>query len=986
MPSSAHDPAGEAREPDPNTTGGVPAAEGTGHHRDETTSAASDTEQTRAMPPVQGTDRTGEAHQTNGAAANGTAGAPSHAPAASAGAPAAGTATTATAGQPGAPAYTPPAALASMTSRHWWVPLVAGLGGYVGTVVGAAIALVLSMLGAAISGDSNGSFADQLNDQVDDLSGVDPGASSWKWIFFAPFQLAAMAALTPLRLIMSSEDDRLSGGIAVPQYFALACGVAAAWFLARKLSASLRVENRVVQWLMAALGGISWGLVALIVTALTSLQTNTSIYYTDVRVRITAVGGLLFPVLFVVGLLTIASALNARSTQTSPGRVVIGAERTAPGLLQVLRPMAVQFAVFGSLAGLGLLIYAFVKGGAVLGFSALLWLPLAVGWLFVMGLLSALFAGGQAASFADFTGGSGTAYLWTDAVVPVWAVVLIIALAVLSVVCAALTWAHVRPVDQRVARNPFSWAVLPLAYFLLGLLLMWLLRVSGSFIGEGSDTASAGFSVRPAGWTCLVFLLWGVVIELLARFVAPAFMHSLPAPVTRWLRGSERSRGRAAVVASAAAMGGAAVAHHGAANAAAPQGAAASGTPVPAAPAQETAAAASSPQYPAEPAVTAQRDHTAPVPGEQTQELPRYDDAAAATYTRPPREPMDPAKKKRIRLIAIIVGAVLLLAVVAAVVFSVLGRTVFGPDKQAEQLLQSATNGKATAVTEAADPNVSTSERALLTDEVYGAAENRISSYEIKDTRIDGDHATVNATVTQDGVTTPVDVPMVSDSRNGLFKSWRVDESAGVPLYQSFSVEIPAGVSELTVNGQKVAVDEQGEAHSTQFTVLPGDYAVAVSSTSKYVTYGGEQVAEIRAGSAPLSSGMAFQQSFTPALEQDVTKQLNAQLDKCAKTAEFEPEGCPFEYSIYGDEKDYRNPVWSIEKYPTYSVSRSPFDSGEISFTTTKSGEARLDYQHNEEYDDDEPADWSDEDTTTSISTSGTVVVSGDKLTVKTGD
>ena len=116
MPSSAHDPAGESREPDPNTTGGVPAAEGTGHHRDETTSAASDTEQTRAMPPVQGTDRTGEAHQTNGAAANGTAGAPSPAPAASAGAPAAGTATTATAGQPGAPAYTPPAALASMLS------------------------------------------------------------------------------------------------------------------------------------------------------------------------------------------------------------------------------------------------------------------------------------------------------------------------------------------------------------------------------------------------------------------------------------------------------------------------------------------------------------------------------------------------------------------------------------------------------------------------------------------------------------------------------------------------------------------------------------------------------------------------------------------------------------------------------------------------------------------------------------------------------
>lgn len=78
--------------------------------------------------------------------------------------------------------------------------------------------------------------------------------------------------------------------------------------------------------------------------------------------------------------------------------------------------------------------------------------------------------------------------------------------------------------------------------------------------------------------------------------------------------------------------------------------------------------------------------------------------------------------------------------------------------------------------------------------------------------------------------------------------------------------------------------------------------------------------------------------------------------------------------------------MWSIERYPTYSVSRSPFGSGEISFSTSKSGEARLNYQHNEEYDDDEPADWSDEDTTTSISTSGTVTVSGDKITVDSND
>ncbi|WHF21494.1 hypothetical protein QJS66_14910 [Kocuria rhizophila] len=221
--------------------------------------------------------------------------------------------------------------------------------------------------------------------------------------------------------------------------------------------------------------------------------------------------------------------------------MVIGAERTAPGLLQVLRPMAVQFAVFGSLAGLGLLIYAFVKGSACSASPPCCGCRSPWAGCSSWACSPALLRGRQAASLADFAGGSGTAYLWTDAVGAVWAVVLVVALAVLSVVCAALAWAHVRPVDRRVARNPFSWAVLPLAYFLLGLLLMLAAPVSGPSSVRATDT-SAGFSVRPAGWTCLVFLLWGVVVELLARFGHR--LHALPAaPVTRWLRGSERSAG-----------------------------------------------------------------------------------------------------------------------------------------------------------------------------------------------------------------------------------------------------------------------------------------------------------------------------------------------------------------------------------------------------------------------------------------------------------
>ncbi|MCT1722670.1 hypothetical protein M3B14_03375, partial [Kocuria marina] len=491
MPSSAHDPAGKAREPGPDDT--------------EELSATTSPGTARHDPGVQ--------HdldaQHDAAAARGAG-------------------------------HRPPAALPTMTARHWWVPVLAGVGGYVGTVVGIVIALVLSILGLALQGDSDeGSTTDRLNGEISNATGLDTDTSGLRWILSVPFQLAAMAALVPLRLILSFGGEGASAGITVPQYFALACGILTAWLIARKLSTRMRMETRGVQWLMAAVSGLTWAALALVVTALTVLRLDVPFFASDIRVRLTALGGGLFPVLFLVGLLSVAAALNVRSTQVSPGRIVVGAERSTPGVLQVLRPIAVQFSVFGTVAGLGLLIYAFVEGGAPAGFSALFWLPIAVGWLFVLSLLSALTAGGAATSLTGLTGRSDAFYLWSEGTVPVWAVVLCILLALVSAVCAAITWAHVRPLDARVARTPLAWTVLPVTYFLLGLLALWLLRVGGYASGGMVGSSNAVFSLRPAGWTCLVFLVWGVIIELLARLVVPAFMHTLPRRVTRGLRGSE---------------------------------------------------------------------------------------------------------------------------------------------------------------------------------------------------------------------------------------------------------------------------------------------------------------------------------------------------------------------------------------------------------------------------------------------------------------
>ena len=105
-----------------------------------------------------------------------------------------------------------------------------------------------------------------------------------------------------------------------------------------------------------------------------------------------------------VGVLSTAAALDVRVAQPAPGRVVTTTERYAPGLLHVLRPIVVHLLVFCVLAGLGIVIYAFVEGGAAAGFSAVLWVPVAAGMLFVLSHLSAVTITGADGWLAEASG------------------------------------------------------------------------------------------------------------------------------------------------------------------------------------------------------------------------------------------------------------------------------------------------------------------------------------------------------------------------------------------------------------------------------------------------------------------------------------------------------------------------------------------------------------------------------------------------------
>lgn len=825
-----------------------------------------------------------------------------------------------------------------MAGKHWFVPVIAGVGGYLATVLATVVAILITLVGVALSEDSLSSdFSSDLP------AGAETGTWETVWAIISfPVQAAALAFLAPLRLVISDVADSASMGLIFPLYFPLLCGVLTAWLLTRRLGRRISLHSRALQWLMAGVAGLTWAVTALGATAITVLRTEVPWFFTSVDVRLTGVSLALVAVAFLAGLLSTAAGLNPRVAQPAPGQVVTTVERYAPGLLQVLRPLAIHVLVFCVPAGLGVLIFVFAQEGAAVGMSAVFWLPLAAGLLFVLSHLSAITVTGAGGWFSGASGSSEVAYVWTDGELPAWAIALLILVAVLAAACAAVSWAHVRPVDERVARTAQSWAVLPVVYLLFGLLLTWLLRASGQlggFLGlEGA------LVVRPVAWTCLVLALWGAAVEVLARFVAPALIGALPGGVNRALRGSDRARGRASVVAAAAALAG---------------GTAASTT--------------GDTRYDA-------AAHPVPEPGSGSGDTHATGAAAAGApaAAQPPRQPMYPAKKKRIRLGAIVVVSVVLLAVLAAVVFSMVGRTAFGPDKKAEEFMDAVVSGHAQRATELADPNVPTQQRDLLTNEIYGGAENRISSYEITDTTVSGDRATVAARVTQDNVSSDISVDLVADGRDGLFKSWRLDNPETL-LYQQITVQVPADVESVNVNGHAVTVPSESEPHAVTLSVLPGDYEMSVEAPNKYVTYGEAQTAQVRADERFMADTVQFSAEHTEELLEEATRVANAKLDECAASGAFDPDGCPFGFGSYSDDEDYRNPTWTITQYPEYEV----YGSGEsLTLSTSSPGEATLDYEYNTEWDEDEPADWEDRDTETSLYGSGDLVITGDQVDV----
>ncbi|PLC11331.1 hypothetical protein AUQ48_02530 [Kocuria flava] len=194
-------------------------------------------------------------------------------------------------------------------------------------------------------------------------------------------------------------------------------------------------------------------------------------------------------------------------------------------------------------------------------------------------------------------------------------------------------------------------------------------------------------------------------------------------------------------------------------------------------------------------------------------------------------------------------------------------------------------------------------------------------------------------------------------------------------------MDVPAGVTELTVNDTPLDLDEAGisDGENVSLVALPGDYVIAPPPGGKYMSYGAEQTVEVRADGSGDTTAVSFTAEPTDAVRDDAIAAANAAIDACAAKAEFDPEDCPFGSSFYDDDDDYRNPVWTVESYPTYAVEDT---WGSVYLSTEDPGEVTLTYEYNTEWDDEEPADWESQDTTETVYFSAPIVLEGDRLSL----
>ncbi|WP_314192221.1 hypothetical protein [uncultured Arthrobacter sp.] len=630
---------------------------------------------------------------------------------------------------------------------------------------------------------------------------------------------------------------------------------------------------------------------------------------------ISAVGGW-----SVVGAFLLAAGLSALSRDAiySLRAAYAGASLLRGRLNLPLAVIAVHAAVFSVIAVPAAWITAAVSGGWAALLSAPLLMGNAAGYGLVAGHLGGLhvlsettqiFAAQQSPNQDQTIYGFGADAGGTDLAGAAWAALaLALVCTVISGLCVLLRRGQVPNGDFRL------WVPVPAGFLFLGLLLLPLLTVRADFDAPG--LAAGQYVLAPAWWSPAVFLGWGLLVDVSARFLAPYLVPVVPARLQRLVRVLP----------------------------ARPQGYPGTAYPGPAA----GGGVANQPTGESQPGV------------------------AGPAATAPAGRQLTAKGRKRLLLAGVVVGVVMVLAVGSVVTVNAVKP---GPDQPVKDYARALVDGDARKALEILDPDVPNEERTLLTNEVLGAAANRIDGFSIISTKVSGESAQVRAELRQGGRKYEQTFTLVKNRPELLDDHWKLE---AFPL-QHVIISADAPLAAVSVNGITVTADQNdASAYGTNISLpaFPGSYSVGLPDSEKYLSVEDQHVM-VSGGAllqAPETARLTVKAS--DALVAETSRQVAAALDACEKSTDIEPEGCPFSGFAFGE---IRNVKWSVTADADYGLTQS-FD-GTWRLSGGKAGEATVSYERNASFSKANP-EWEKETDKVQFYVRGNVSVESGKVLV----
>lgn len=783
-------------------------------------------------------------------------------------------------------------------------PFGAGAGvavaSYAATFIFGLAALVLALAGAAAS------QGDQLP-AIGGTAATEQAPDAWSQLGQLAAQLVAMAHLGSAGTAVEGAAPffgsvRGEGQVYAVPLTVLLVGMASIYLTSRLAERRIPSAGRPQLLAQSAVSGAAFSLLVNGVAAAAAVRfPATAGFSVD---PISAVNGWSVAVAFLLGAGLSALSRNTVYLRRAPSTSETG-WRAALNL--PVAAVVIHTLVFAAIAVPAVCITAVVSNGLPALLAGPLLVGNAAGYALVAGHLgglhvlaetSLIFAGFQGRNQDYTVFGFGADAAGFEAAGAAWAALaLALACTVITGLCVLLRRGPVANADLR------SWVAVPAAFFVQGLLLLPLLAVRASFDAPGLGAGE--YLLAPAWWSPAIFLGWGLLVEVSARFLMPYLAPVVPAKLQRLIRVLPAGPSGSAVAAGAGPAG---------------WGVPGEGTPVTAAPERQLSA----------------------------------------------------TSRKRLLVSLAVIGVVAVLAVGSAITVNAVKP---GPDQPVKDYAQALVDGDARKALEILDPDVPNEQRTLLTNEVLGAATDRIDGYSIISSKVSGESAQVRAELRQGGRKYDQTFTLTKNRPELLDDHWKLE---AFPL-QQVAVSTNAPVSAVLINGVTVAAGQNGPTDfgtNISLPAFPGSYSIGLPGSEKYLSAEEQQVV-VEGGSLPQAPESArLTVTASDALEEETSRQVAAALSACEKSADIEPEGCPFSWFAFGD---VRNVKWSITTDPEYTLTRS-FD-GTWRLSGGNSGEATVNYERNASFSKTDP-EWENETDQVQFYVRGNVSVESGKVVV----